>query len=70
MFSSQQSSLTVETSQKSLLGAVHVLTARTSLLDPAHLDHVEARLAALQNRMAAVAAERKAVLDDQEKAAK
>jgi len=33
-------------------GAVNVLTAKTSLLDPNNLDHVEGRLAALQQKLA------------------
>ncbi len=64
-----QSSLSVETSEKSLLGAVSVLSARTALLDPSHLDHVEGRLASIQARMAAVK-ERKEVMEDHEKASK
>ena len=50
-----QSSLSVETSSKSVLGAIGVLSARTSLLDPGHLDQIEARLASLQTRMNALA---------------
>jgi len=42
------SSLAVETSHKSLLAAVAHLSARSALLDPQNLDHVEGRLASLQ----------------------
>ena len=56
----------METSQKSLLSALSLLSARTALLDPSHLDHVEGRLAALHAKMNAVA-EKKAVLEEQEK---
>lgn len=54
----------METTQKNIMGAISVLSARTSLLDPAHLDHVEGRLAALQAKINAVA-EKKAVIEDQ-----
>jgi len=40
--------LTVETTHKSLLGAVSHLGAKMALLDPLHLDHIEGRLASLQ----------------------
>jgi len=46
------STLSMETNQKSIGGAVNVLTAKTSLLDPNNLDHVEGRLAALQQKLA------------------
>ncbi len=59
----------METSHTSLLSAVRSLSARTALLDPGHLDHVEGRLAGVANRMAHLQ-DRKAVLQDQEKAAK
>ncbi len=64
-----QSSLSVETSQKSVLGALSVLSARTALFSPEHLDHIEGRLAALQSKMNAVA-EKKSIIDDQEKLTK
>ena len=41
----------METNKKSLAGAVNVLAAKTALLDPNHLDHVEGRLAALQHKL-------------------
>lgn len=56
-----QSALSVETSQKSILGAISVLDARTTLFEPAHLDHIEGRLAVLQQKMNDVA-EKKQVL--------
>jgi len=43
--------LSMETNKKSLAGAVNVLAAKTALLDPNHLDHVEGRLAALQHKL-------------------
>lgn len=52
------SSLALETSNKSVLAAVETLSARTSLFEPGHLDHVEGRLAALQAKLTALAAER------------
>lgn len=62
----QMGALSMETNQKSLMGAIGVLSSRTSLLDPGHLDHVEGRLFALQQKMNAVA-EKKQVIDDTEK---
>jgi len=47
----KMSILAMETNQKSLAGAVNVLAAKTALLDPNHLDHVEGRLAALQHKL-------------------
>jgi len=43
--------LCMETNRKTVTQAVQVLTAKTSLLDPYYLDHVEGRLAALQQKM-------------------
>ena len=56
----------METNQKDVLAAIQVLSSRTALLDAGHLDHVEGRLAALQQKMNALA-EKKQVLEDQEK---
>eukprot|EP00095_Tigriopus_kingsejongensis_P008970 maker-scaffold334_size202906-snap-gene-1.31 protein:Tk08970 transcript:maker-scaffold334_size202906-snap-gene-1.31-mRNA-1 annotation:"dynactin subunit 2" len=65
----QMSTLSMETNQKSVLGAIQVLSKRTALLEPAHLDHVEGRLAALQSKMNSIA-ERKPILADQAKQSK
>ena len=46
----------METNQKTLLGAVSTLSARSSLFDPVHLDHIEGRLAAFQQKMTSAAA--------------
>merc|ERR1719445_2512200 len=43
------SSLCLETNAKSIAGAASVLMSRTALLQPAHLDHVEGRLALLDD---------------------
>jgi hypothetical protein len=45
----------LETNQKSVFGAVQFLGSRLSLLEPSHLDHVEGRLAALHQKMNAIA---------------
>ena len=68
-FSSFQSDLSMETNQKSVTGAIEVLSSRLSLLAPSHLDHVEGRLAALLQKMNTIS-ERKAVIEDAEKQAK
>jgi dynactin-2 len=49
-----------------VVGAVTTLLARTSLLQPSHLDHVEGRLAVLVHKMNEVA-DKKSAIDDQEK---
>ena len=56
----------METSQKSISDAINVLSGRTSLLDPSHLDHVEGRLSALQSKMNLVV-EKKQQIEDEEK---
>jgi len=45
------STLTAETNNKSLMGAVAVLSGKLKLLDPAQLEQVEGRIAALGQRM-------------------
>jgi hypothetical protein len=50
-----QSALSLETNQKSVFGAIKVLSSRLSLLEPAHLDHVEGRLAALHQKLTVIA---------------
>ena len=62
-----QSSLCLETNAKSIAGAASVLMSRTALLQPAHLDHVEGRLALLAQKMNDVAERKAALLDDAEK---
>merc|ERR1719433_2626687 len=61
--------LSMETNQKSVTGAIQVLSSRLSLLNPSHLDHVEGRLAALLQKMNTLA-ERKSVIEDSEKQSK
>jgi len=43
--------LSMETNRKNISEAVNVLAAKTALLDPNHLDHIEGRLAALQQKL-------------------
>ena len=64
-----QADLSMETNQKSVTGAIQVLSSRLSLLNPSHLDHVEGRLAALLQKMNTLA-ERKSVIEDSEKQSK
>merc|ERR550519_1339463 len=45
--------LSTETGKKNLAGAVQVLSAKTALLDPRKLDHIEGRLGALQQKLSA-----------------
>lgn len=61
------SSLCLETNAKSIAGAASVLMSRTALLQPAHLDHVEGRLALLAQKMNDVAERKAALLDDADK---
>lgn len=49
----QVSMLTTETGSRTLAGAVQVLSAKTALLDPDKLDHIEGRLGALQAKLGA-----------------
>lgn len=65
----KMSELSMETNQKSVIGAMQVLNSRMNLLSPTHLDHVEGRLAALLQKMNTLA-DKKAVLDDAEKQSK
>lgn len=62
----KMSALSLETNQKSVFGAIQVLGSRLSLLDPSHLDHIEGRLAALYQKMNAIA-EKKQVIEDAKK---
>jgi len=51
-FSAEQMSiLTMETGKKDISHAVQVLSAKTMLMDPAKLDHIEGRLGALQQKL-------------------
>ena len=61
-----QSVLSVETNTKNVTGAISVLNSRLGLLEPAHLDHIEGRLAALLQKLNTIA-EKKAGLEDAEK---
>merc|ERR1712029_270608 len=65
----KMSELSMETNQKSVIGAMQVLNSRMNLLSPTHLDHVEGRLAALLQKMNTLA-DKKSVLDDAEKQSK
>jgi len=47
----QMSILTMETGKKSMSQAVQVLSAKTTLMDPSKLDHIEGRLGALQQKL-------------------
>jgi len=53
--------LNADLATKSLLMAISTLAARTKLLDPSHLDQVEARLGAVQQRLAQVAERKDAI---------
>ena len=63
------STLSIETNQKNVFGAVDVLNTKLSLLNPSNLDHIEGRLAALLEKMNS-AAEQKDVKEDAEKQGK
>ena len=63
------STLSIETNQKNVFGAVDVLNTKLSLLNPSNLDHIEGRLAALLQKMNS-AAEQKDVKEDVEKQGK
>lgn len=63
------SSLSAWTNHKSVLGAVQVLSSRLSLLEPAHLDHIEGRLHSVHTRMNSIA-EKKQAIDDADKQSK
>jgi len=45
------STLTMETGKKNVIDAVQVLSSKTTLMDPAKLDHIEGRLGALQHKL-------------------
>jgi len=47
----QMSILTMETGKKNLSQAVQVISAKTTLMDPSKLDHIEGRLGALQQKL-------------------
>ena len=59
------SNLSLETSNKSIFETIDLLSARQALFEPNHLDHIEGRLAALQQKMNAVA-EKKSALENHE----
>jgi len=67
--SDKLSSLSAWTNHKSVLGAVQVLSSRLSLLEPAHLDHIEGRLHSVHTRMNSIA-EKKQAIDDADKQSK
>jgi len=47
----QMSILTMETGKKNISQAVQVISAKTTLMDPSKLDHIEGRLGALQQKL-------------------
>jgi len=47
----QMSILTMETGKKNMSQAVQVISAKTTLMDPSKLDHIEGRLGALQQKL-------------------
>ena len=47
----QMSILTMETGKKNMSQAVQVISAKTTLMDPNKLDHIEGRLGALQQKL-------------------
>merc|ERR1719452_434579 len=64
-FSAEQMSiLTMETGKKNISQAVQVLSAKTTLMDPSKLDHIEGRLGALQQKLGYLQ-ESKSTLDDE-----
>ncbi|XP_076049147.1 dynactin subunit 2 [Oratosquilla oratoria] len=63
------SSLSAATNHKSIVGAIGVLSGRMSLLDPAHLDHVEGRLHAVHTRMNQIS-EKKTAIEEADKQSK
>jgi len=60
----QMSMLTMETGKKSISQAVQVLSAKTTLMDPSKLDHIEGRLGALQQKLGFLQ-ESKSTLDNE-----
>ena len=62
----KMSVLSVETNTKNVTSAISVLNSRLGLLEPAHLDHVEGRLAALLQKLNTIN-EKKTGLEDTEK---
>eukprot|EP00092_Neocalanus_flemingeri_P013321 GFUD01014360.1.p1 GENE.GFUD01014360.1~~GFUD01014360.1.p1 ORF type:complete len:395 (-),score=120.58 GFUD01014360.1:104-1288(-) len=59
----QMSILTMETGKKSISQAVQVLSAKTTLMDPSKLDHIEGRLGALQQKLGHLQESSKSILD-------
>ncbi|KAA0197374.1 Dynactin subunit [Fasciolopsis buskii] len=57
------SALTSDTAQHSLLEAASRLSARSSLLQPSHLDMIEARLSSLQTKLQSITEKREAIAD-------
>ena len=62
----KMSVLSVETNTKNVSSAISVINSRLALLEPAHLDHVEGRLAALLQKLNTIN-EKKSNLEDTEK---
>ena len=65
----KMSTLSIETNQKNVFGAVDVLNTKLSMLNPSNLDHIEGRLAALLQKMNSVV-DQKGVVEDAEKQGK
>ncbi|TPP58747.1 Dynactin subunit 2-B, partial [Fasciola gigantica] len=57
------SALTADTAQHSLLEAASRLSARSSLLQPSHLDMIETRLSSLQTKLQSITEKREAIAD-------
>ncbi|THD20038.1 Dynactin subunit 2-B [Fasciola hepatica] len=57
------SALTADTVQHSLLEAASRLSARSSLLQPSHLDMIETRLSSLQTKLQSITEKREAIAD-------
>lgn len=57
------SALTAETSLRGLLEAVSRLSTKSALLQPSHLDMIEARLAGLQSKLQTITEKRDAISD-------
>nr|ACO11597.1 Dynactin subunit 2 [Caligus rogercresseyi] len=65
----KMSSLSIETNQKSILKAISVLSARTHLLEPSNLNHVEGRIGALLQKLKEIS-EKNSAIENVEKMSK
>lgn len=62
-------SLASDTNHQSILGAISIMNSKLNLLDPAHIDQVDAHLAALSLRLSQLA-DKRAIVEDAEKLSK